>query len=349
MQQTNLALKKLHGIKPKGVKVRPDSKLERLLGVGDLIIKEFAHLRAGRRIASDSLLHLDIRDRLESEYFFNFSFSEADLVDFVHVAAESKYHEVDSFLLGMYSGVLLSLLTERNKQENKRTKIYIDGNKKEFPYLFSYAQYFDELIVENFRGEKICDRLTYDTGSGNLLAFSNLEGSNFGWFSGIGTKSIKDVYFINNSFLEFCAPYLHGKDVWFINNKYQNGGCAVKAGICDSLWLLNNFDPYVRIHAGDTSHLDTFFVVSQPFCNLNFIEGKLANDLQIIKNFILCSDPDTYIQFKSMKFNNSWIGKAAIEKYKPIVELSHSLIGEKDTLTIIEKSKQIKELYGTLT
>ena len=75
MNQTNLALKKLQGIKPKGIKFNEQSKLEHLIKTGNRIVADFSPKYKGNGGGSEmENLHFQIFSELKNNSLSNFKF-----------------------------------------------------------------------------------------------------------------------------------------------------------------------------------------------------------------------------------------------------------------------------------
>ncbi|MBT5022800.1 hypothetical protein HOK51_07910 [Candidatus Woesearchaeota archaeon] len=173
---TNLALKKLKGIKSKGVKVKSKSSLEKLLEVHKTFMDEF---KTAAWISSIGAL----RTYFNTIGFANYQlrdceFSEFDLESFIQVIGSSYIPNSDlqSRFNGAYSGALLSILTERNKEQNKRNFIYIDGTNIKFDNLFLETKHADVVIVNDLSGNDICSQFALG-GSATLLGGMYLSGN----------------------------------------------------------------------------------------------------------------------------------------------------------------------------
>ncbi|MBI4453635.1 hypothetical protein HY636_03240 [Candidatus Woesearchaeota archaeon] len=117
-------------------------------------------------------------------------FSEKDLNEYI--LARANYDDRDSFVSwgsGLFSGFLISLMTERNQAQGKRTRFYINGRGNSFDHLFAFARTVDELVVENFCGDYICNCIGSNGGVANQVVGLNIRG-NYA-LAGIGTNGGK--------------------------------------------------------------------------------------------------------------------------------------------------------------
>ena len=232
---TNLALKKLKGIKPRGIKVDTCSSTnKKLLDIGVEVIDIFS---------KDSQFHIADRDDNAYEYYYKslteflddkikFNFKESDLEFFIYANCNQDYSSAEYGLMGMFSGWLLSTLTKRNKQKNKPTTFYINGRGMTFNHLFLRANEIDELIVDNFRGDYLCNRLGHIDGNVDLAAIINCSANkNLGeYFCSVRGKG--NALIVANSYSKtICwgvsSHYGKTNKVFFINLKGdQIGDCS---------------------------------------------------------------------------------------------------------------------------
>lgn len=102
-------------------------------------------------------------------------FTEKDLTEYI--LARANNDDKDFPVSGLFSGFLLSLLTERNQAQGKKTKYYINGKGNCFDYLFTFARTVDELVVENFCGDYICSYIGSIRGVANKIVGLNIKGN----------------------------------------------------------------------------------------------------------------------------------------------------------------------------
>ena len=170
MIQTNLALKKLNGIKPKGVKLRAKTNFEKLFEIENILFEEYPDSN------STSLLHnMGLDNKLINKCFVNLDFSESDLINYIESKLGFCSEEYEEHVVGCYTGRLLSHLCDLNRKKGKPTIFHIDGRGEKFNYLLNDAWDIDidTVIVENFKGEDICNEFAF-SGNVNLAIFRNL-------------------------------------------------------------------------------------------------------------------------------------------------------------------------------
>ena len=163
--QNSFALKKLKGIKPKGVKAKDKSKLEHLINLGIDTVDRCGHLNS-----QDDILDYIYWNVKRSAGDYN----ESDLKQTVMALSVTELNS-ENYVVGFYTGALLSNLTERNRAKGKRTQVCIDGDGMTFNYLFNHAKHVDDLIIKNFEGTNMCSQLGRE-GDVDFVMCSNLSG-----------------------------------------------------------------------------------------------------------------------------------------------------------------------------
>jgi hypothetical protein len=153
--------------------------------------------------------------RLAHTLFKGISFDAQDLADFIFAKANSEYDYYNSKKLGFYSGLLLSALGRRTR----KFKMRINGQGNRFDFLFYYAENFNELTVENFTGDDICNHIG-ECGHIGFLRVSDMKGDNLCSYAGY--NGTIDTLVVDNS---------EGKDIGM--------GMGWKA-VADTVLLVNN-------------------------------------------------------------------------------------------------------------
>lgn len=165
----------LERIEPaKDIQTREQTTLEKLIKVKEELLKHF------------SVESLNTKDNYENTYqqmyrqvkseLTSLDFNEHDISYFVIAEANKDSDEESAIILGLYTGCLAHVLTERNNAVGKRTTIYIDGKGNKFDYLFLHAKVVDRLFVENFKGENICTYLASFGGHANQIICKDIYG-----------------------------------------------------------------------------------------------------------------------------------------------------------------------------
>src|SRR3989338_11343124 len=169
---------------PRNIKVRQETSLERVLAFADAFIQE----------PIDEVMDymdVDYFDEIFAEYssriYWQLSKQLADvridektIEDVVFCKFNSDYSEDKKVALGVFTGVLAQIVTEKNQSHGKRTRIYINGKGNKFDYLFFGANNVDEIFLQNLRGNDIC-RLIQNA---SRLVGADLRGDNI--FNGCG-------------------------------------------------------------------------------------------------------------------------------------------------------------------
>jgi len=173
-----------------------ESALEKLVDVVEHIDKKYEVVESEIRTCTDyrfgdesniySRMHAEVNDLLK-----DFEFNETDLVNFVHARANGK----GTLREGMYTGILLELLTERN---DGKLRLHLDGDGQEFNNLFYHARNVDEVIVEKFKGDNICSRIGIDKGKAGLVMIMNCEGDSIAEEVASHNSEIEKLILLNN-------------------------------------------------------------------------------------------------------------------------------------------------------
>ncbi|MBT5022812.1 hypothetical protein HOK51_07975 [Candidatus Woesearchaeota archaeon] len=213
-QQTNLALKKLKGIKPKGIKIKKDSKLEYLVSLLPKVFDYDFKIRIFW-IRAENFFN---RYSEHKEYFQ--SLIPEDLVltnnlieSFVHSTLDLDINGINQFALGIFSGQLVNRLVDQNKKLNKPTKLYINGQGQEVNNLLNTVDSVDELIIDNFKGQQLGSGFGINSSAGTL-AVINCEGYGAANCAAIAKGSADMVLVINcNGGMPVKHAAVHGKGI----------------------------------------------------------------------------------------------------------------------------------------
>ena len=112
-------------------------------------------------------------------------FTEDDLRSYLFATANQDLQEMTLLAYCLHTGNLLHLMMERNKQENKKTRFYMNGRGEKMDGVFAFASKIDELYLENLTGGGICSAAGCFRGNANILIAKNIKGEAL--FSGIGS------------------------------------------------------------------------------------------------------------------------------------------------------------------
>ena len=260
--QPAFSLKKLKGIKPKGVKVKNDPIAPLLVALAYSFADEFLSTHTFNTpfsLSPNNLSKIYVKlYEQNSPTLDDIDYTEEDLNKTIQLLSDSDmYDKLDEesieleeycksrpgvFALGIYSSILLDKLTEKNKEKGESTKIHVAGDGTRFDFLFSCAENIDELIIENFKGNCIGSCIGGKKGNANTLQISNCEGNNIG--TAIGNV---DSLIIANNSGNRIATHL-GTDSRNINSVLiaHNFGFGLAYGLCGS------YSSIARYFSGDT-------------------------------------------------------------------------------------------------
>jgi len=161
----------LKGIEKEREERKREHTLEKLIEAGKKIIYE---VMPGFK----QKFRVEIRDEMQEKLDIELKdvkYTENDIKEYIYANANKDIEMNPARILGIYTGCLLTLLTQRNKKENKETILYLDGKENRFDYLFSHAKHFDAVVLDNFKGERICEGIARQ-GKAGLIAVKNIEG-----------------------------------------------------------------------------------------------------------------------------------------------------------------------------
>ncbi|MBT5022784.1 hypothetical protein HOK51_07830 [Candidatus Woesearchaeota archaeon] len=177
MTQTNLALKKLQGIKPKGVKPRlENTDLEKLIDLGNYFIDSRSCDFSSRAVGVGAKYRRKFNkefDNLITKYTLN-----NDLLTNVIHASYQDLSGKEALIFGLYSGFLLTELTKRKHKNKKLSVFYFNGMGNRFDNLFYLAKRVDVLILDNLVGNDAGISLGCEGGKLGVVAGANLTGEN---------------------------------------------------------------------------------------------------------------------------------------------------------------------------
>ena len=146
--------------------------LEHLIEAGEKIIDE---VMPGFKLK----FRVETRDEMQEKTgteLKDVKYNENDIKAYIYANANKELETNPARILGIYTGCLLTILTQRNKKKDKETILYINGKGNRFDYLFSHAKHFDAVVLDNFKGERICEGIARQ-GKAGLIAVKNIEGN----------------------------------------------------------------------------------------------------------------------------------------------------------------------------
>ena len=343
-QQINLSLKKLKGIKPKGVKPRPNSNLEKLIQVTDELIEKHSKDQFSISLYDN---HFSWYEKMFQEFNADFSncieFSESDLVACISYYSDLEKNDARTVITGICSGVLLTVLAENNKKNNKKTILDIDGNNQKFSGLFYCAKYADELTVRNFIGDGICKYFATEGGQVDKLCLFNISGTQSA--NNCGLKGlVGSLYLINSTNNDSVVSHPFATNVWVVNSNFTSNSGILSIGSADRIWVFNNLINDIDYHA-NLDKKELFFNVLKKGSDFNRM--RYTGDKTYSANFksFVFYDPDfNQIDLTKISSENFFVGEPAMMKYKKITELSNSLTN-KPFEEIMQTLDQIEKIY----
>src|SRR3989338_1327908 len=172
--------------------VRNQTTLDKLIEVCEYVITKYiSEFNAPKLVPYKSSefqnqLYIKIYKEIKEQKLKEVEFTEKDLQQYISAKANSDYDtEIQQEVLGMYTGALLQLLTKRNKEQGKPAIFHFNGRGNRFDYLFYFAKFIDDIIIENFTGKYICSMIGSYDGNLNQIMCINIEGDSV--CSGVGS------------------------------------------------------------------------------------------------------------------------------------------------------------------
>ena len=164
-------LEELKGIQA-ARKVKPAIKgnLEKLIELGSQLEREFT---------TGSFSHINLIQERRPELYkiVKDADIEYDKQDIQALAVAFSSKEVQNPIIrGAYIGALVSLLTEKNNKEGRRTIVKLDLTGSEFPYLCAGAKYADVLMIKNVKGKLIGYNIASNYGQAGIVILQGIKG-----------------------------------------------------------------------------------------------------------------------------------------------------------------------------
>ena len=159
----------------------------------DILIKTFDEFKGLYKIMLDQAYrgfkHSDMVKRL-ADYINdkNIIYSEQDLIDFIeyHQTKDLRGEGIEEYF-GVHIGDLITLLTEKNEAQGKRTIITIEENH--LNRLGYFCNKFDVVRIKVNYGDDVFGFVT----EGNLLCVDNNFGNDFTQYAAISGKRVKAI------------------------------------------------------------------------------------------------------------------------------------------------------------
>ncbi|MCX6710243.1 MAG: hypothetical protein NTV63_04830 [Candidatus Woesearchaeota archaeon] len=249
-QVENMPFDELSGIELREKAGQDKNALEKILEICDYLCRNTSEVYRYLfdTMNSDSEFYSHVRSFALSKTR-NIDFNEKDICDFI--IAKSYEKQEKEGVIGLFSGVLLDILTERNRKQKKKTIIKIDGKGAKFSYLFYGARNFDEIYLSNFNGRYICAKIGSE-GRGGIAALSRIDGSYTGESAGAFSGGI-DALIVNSATdNELCSKigFSGGKAglVLISNSKAFLAGSSIARDGSAGMIVLNQI---ISEHIGD--------------------------------------------------------------------------------------------------
>ena len=306
--------KELKGIeKEREEKERDNSTVEYLLETCDEVIQEYKTKITEYYTEIHEVyqaMHKKIEKKLPE-------YNQQDLTSLIFAKANKEYDKKESAALGLYTGILLHILTKRNSKKGKKTQFYINGRGNKFDYLFYFAKEVDELTIESFTGDNICDSIASYEGKANKITLNNNKGNDTAWNAGGNQGNIKTLI-INNNKGNQTAQYAgsdQGNIKTLIINNNKGNNTAYHAGSfqgnINTLIINNNKGNQTAWNAGYTGNINKIII--------NNSKGK---------NIAECAEAKQIIT-----------GEEALQEYQEIIQLLNSFKNKtpKEIITITEE------------
>ncbi len=213
-----------------------------------VIIAALGQKKGIKRISPNNLhsaIYLPLFQTLRESWLESVDYSWKDLSDYILESAKEKPEGAESLARGLYSGCLLHILTERNREKKRETAFSFEGEGKNFDYLFSFAQEVDTLHIKNCRGDGIAGYLGSYEGHLDQLLLTGNKGNALA--NGAG------------SYGGHAGTVLAGNN----QGDWTAGWAGSESGYVDAVLVVGNQGANAAIHAGSyQGHAGTVLVVN---------------------------------------------------------------------------------------
>ena len=292
-------------------------------------------------------------------------FTEQDLTSLIYAKANKEYDGWMHLTLGLCTGVLLHILTERNRKKGKKTKFCIKGHGNKFDYLFYFAKEVDELIADYFTGKNICANIASWNGKANKIILNNNKGDNIALDAGSYKGNINTLIIKNNEgdYAAYDAGNNQGNvDNLLISNNRGDRTAAnagSNSGNIGNLLINNNKGDNTAANAGrDKGNIKTLIINNNKG---NYMAGNAGSDQGNINTLLINNNKGNNPAWNAgLKGNINKIslnnltgenttegteakqiitGKEALQEYKEIIQLLNSFKNKtpKEIITITEE------------
>ncbi len=325
----DIRLPGLDGMLPGGnVKGREKTVLEKLIEAEKLAVQFCLDTYS----IEEDKIHEMLLEKLKTELLTDFDFKIRDLMSYVRfISTQESYYP--KFLLpdkkqlarGYYSGCLLEILTLKRKEQGLGTKLHFDGDGGTFDYLFSRARYVDEVVIDNLKGDGICEFIASNGGEANLIMLLNCKGIDLGNTIGYNKGKIKLFVAVGNDGNETAA------------------GAGMDANV-DTIIVADNKNGSVGTGISSGSGHTECLVIYAPQK-----KGSSYHSVRQSGNVNLEISCNEYThKARNYEQGEDWMPDRIKqrEEIKKIVALSRTITGRdyKEILSIVEKIKQQYEL-----
>lgn len=176
-------LKGIEKEKKPGDSDRNMTNLEKMIKITDKAVKTIDH----------DLLSEDI-DSLAKEPLFDIE----DIKDLVAYYSNNSFELLQKLRLGYMTREFVNLYKELHKEESD-LRIDLDGNGKEFDFLFHSVEGADELVLRNYKGTSIANLFGKHQEETKMLALLNMEGNLLAEKIGGEHGKIQELVLIGNN------------------------------------------------------------------------------------------------------------------------------------------------------
>ncbi len=222
----------LKGIqKGRNIQQRPESPLEKLLKIEQEVRQKYAGKVSDSWKQDYDNIYIPMYQSLSLP-----DYTEQDLQSLLLAKANNNYPDKEAKVLGMYTGVLLHVLTERVEKEGKKAVFTFDLHGSQFNYLFYFAKRAGEVTVKNVKGNYACSFLASYDGTAEKVVLEGNEGKDAACWAGstngnVGTLVIQGnkgdaaAYRAGNDNGNVGTLVIHGnKGDWAAYSAGRNGG-----------------------------------------------------------------------------------------------------------------------------
>jgi len=261
-------------------------------------------------------------------------FTEDDLRSYLFATANQDQQEMKLLAYCLYTGNLLNILMERNKQENKKTRFYLNGLGEKMDGVFAFASKINEIYLENLAGGGICSAAGCFRGNANIMIAKNIKGSAL--FAGIGSY--------NGNANLIIAKDIEGDELM---------GDINETGGMNSIGLVIAHDvkgDYIFQNIGQAGKIG-MIIAKNIQGILDFKNEKLAESAKIIAGINIAEEPDTFIK-RYPKETRTYTGKET-KKYLAEYRINeiNTLVESMDGKTpeeVFDIAEKIQEIYNSI-